>query len=115
MRILTATSPLLFALALALASCQSQQHTVTPASSDQVSVCRLCYDISQSELRTWFAGKGRPRDHLFEKRVHQCPDCASEVVVSEQGETLVLQCARCAPAGVACDRCRPRDQGTPAN
>ncbi len=39
-----------------------------------------------------------------------CPDCKSELSIYTEGSTLKAKCASCAPEGVDCDRCVPKQE-----
>lgn len=96
---------LLYSIAgLALVGCESTQHRVAPAAPmdirDGVRIgCKLCYD----QTRTVSHAKGVS----FKQRVHQCPDCKTDVSLYSEGGVAKMKCANCAPEGVACNRCLP--------
>lgn len=93
-------------LALALASCQSPQpkHRMAEPDSGTKIVCRKCYDEAVRALT------GPPKHRRYQMvPKHQCADCFSDVAVYEDGGVLMIKCGRCAPDGVACDKCLPPD------
>lgn len=40
---------------------------------------------------------------------HRCTDCLSDMEVYQDSGTFMIKCVRCAPDGVACDKCVPSD------
>ncbi len=76
--------------------------------------CQLCYDESMQILRDYGGPKGNPLGNRFATiRKHECPDCRTQVKFYSQAGRPMIKCARCAPAGLPCDRCLP-PQTTPA-
>ena len=88
---------------LAISSCQSDQHKMTESAPGKKSVCTQCYDHMTTIVRT--KGSGTHTD-----MTHACPGCKSEMSVYTGADgVMMMKCAGCAPAGVACDKCQPRD------
>ena len=90
-----------------LAACSSMQHDVSKAEPGTVSVCSKCYD----QIRK-VRGTGGPRGGLATNRTittHMCEDCKAEMSVFEKDGVLMVRCATCAPEGVPCDRCSPKE------
>jgi hypothetical protein len=57
-------------------------------------------------------GKGTPwtRNETIER--HMCPDCKGDMKIYTEDGKLKVQCSKCAPEGVACDRCLPPGHGS---
>ena len=97
---------LFFVLACGIGGCAGEKHVVL-GSRDGVSMqCRLCFDETvkvrklHRDQKSW-----RYRDVAIRK--HQCPDCTGNVEYYFKEGKAMVRCARCAPAGVDCDRCLP--------
>lgn len=88
-----------------LAGCE-QPHRMAQPKPDTKIVCQRCYDVISTERHT------PPRSDTpwdVEVSKHQCPDCKSEVNIYRKNGVLMVRCPRCAPEGLACDRCLPPD------
>lgn len=101
--------PLLFtALAvcpLLIGACQSDKHTMAEPKPGEVVVCSKCYDeIIKVKRRSGHRGPVRTEN----VSVHQCSECRTEMSIYSESGVLMVKCARCAPAGVPCDKCLPR-------
>ncbi len=99
--ILTAASAI-----LAL-GCATSKHDVAKAQAGQVSVCTKCYDQIRKVRST-----GGPRGGLATHRTittHMCEECKDEMTIYEKDGVLMVRCAACAPEGVDCDRCVPKE------
>lgn len=95
---------------LAIGGCQSQkQHhaIIEGESGQQFAVCSKCFDEIQKVRST-----GGPRGGLTTNRkirVHMCEECKTEMsIYSDQDGALIVKCSKCAPTGLPCDKCRPR-------
>ena len=89
---------------VALIGCQSQ-HVVKPAAPGQTTVCSKCYDEIVKARST-----GGPRGGLRTNKMivkHVCGDCKTEMSIYSEQDVLMIRCAKCAPEGIPCDRCRP--------
>jgi len=85
-------------------ACQSPKprHRMAEAEPGTKVACQLCYDEAVRALT------GPPKHRRYTTVLkHRCPDCFSDVAIYKNGGTLMIKCARCAPAGVACDKCLP--------
>lgn len=94
---------------LAIAGCQSSQpkHRITEPEKGTTIACRMCYDEAVRVLT------GPPKHRRYKTVLkHRCPDCSSDVAIYQDSGTLMIKCARCAPEGVACDKCLPPDGET---
>ena len=86
------------------------KHVMTQPATGQVMACQLCYDeiVKVRKSHVPVAPKSVPRhNRLVEVKRHACPDCKTEAVFYDEDGALMVRCARCAPDGVACDRCLP--------
>lgn len=89
-----------------LTGCSSMQHDVSKPEPGTVSVCSKCYDQIRKVRST-----GGPRGGLATNRTvttHMCEDCKAEMSIFEKDGVLMVRCATCAPDGVPCDRCSPK-------
>ncbi len=101
----------LAAFLLVSLGCKSNQHQVTSGRTDYPMACQLCYDEARRVLSYH---RGGPRAGGYKTiKMHQCPDCRSEVTTYMQDGQPMIRCPRCAPEGVACDRCLPPKSNTP--
>ena len=91
-------------LSAELTGCQSQ-HAMTAAPPGQTTVCAKCYDEIVKARST-----GGPRGGLRTNKMiarHACEECRTEMSIYAEQDLLMIKCAKCAPEGVPCDRCRP--------
>jgi hypothetical protein len=87
--------------------CATSKHDVAKAQAGQVSVCTKCYDQIRKVRST-----GGPRGGLATHRTittHMCEECKDEMTIYEKDGVLMVRCAACAPEGVDCDRCVPKE------
>ncbi len=94
-------------LASMLSACASDKHTITQPAEGKVAVCRACYD-EISKVRSTQPRTGITTTRTV--RTHMCTDCKSELSIYTEGSTLKAKCASCAPEGVNCDRCVPKQE-----
>lgn len=98
---------LLAAVSVLLASgCATDKHEMVKAEAGQVSVCTKCYDQIRKVRNT-----GGPRGGLATNRTittHMCEDCKNEMTIYEKDGVMKVRCPTCAPEGVDCDRCVPK-------
>ena len=94
-------------LASLLSACASDKHSMTEPTDGKVAVCRACYD-EISKVRSTQPRTGITTTRTI--RTHMCPDCKSELSIYTEGSTLKAKCASCAPEGVDCDRCVPKQE-----
>lgn len=95
------------ASAILAQGCATSKHDVVKAHAGQVSVCTKCYDQIRKVRST-----GGPRGGLATNRTittHMCEECKDEMTIYERDGVLMVRCATCAPAGVDCDRCVPKE------
>lgn len=90
-----------------LSACASDKHTMTQLADGKVAVCRACYD-EISKVRSTQPRTGTTTTRTI--RTHMCPDCKSELSIYTEGSTLKAKCVSCAPEGVDCDRCVPKQE-----
>lgn len=64
--------------------------------------CRMCYD----EMKQASLGMSGAQNPGVYKR-HACEGCKTEMSVYSEDGMVKMKCAKCAPEGVACDRCLP--------
>lgn len=91
----------------AFTACQSAQprHRITEPETGTNIACQLCYDEAVRALT------GPPKHRRYKTVLkHRCPDCFSDVAIYEDNGALMIKCARCAPEGVACNKCLPPDK-----
>ena len=101
--------PFLFAAlavgGFALGACQSDKHTMVEPQLGQTVVCSKCYDqIRKARSR------GGPTGGLATNRMittHICEDCKTKMSIYTEDGVLMVKCAKCAPAGLPCDKCLP--------
>ncbi len=90
-----------------LTACQTDKHTMVEPGPGTPIVCRQCYTqiekVHAEYGRHWGLYSGG--DRIIER--HQCPDCKTEVSIYSEDGVLTVKCARCAPEGLACDKCLP--------
>lgn len=97
----------------ALTGCQSDKHTMVEPKDGTVIVCKECYDevykMQHSTGSRW--GTTRTETHTR----HDCPSCKSEMSIYTENGVTKVKCAKCAPEGLACDKCLPpKDYVPPA-
>ena len=86
--------------------CATDKHEMVKAEAGQVSVCTKCYDSIRKARST-----GGPRGGLATNRTittHVCEDCKNEMTIYARDGVLMVRCPTCAPEGVDCDRCVPK-------
>lgn len=87
--------------------CASDKHAMTAPQPGQVSVCTKCYDQIQK-----VRGSYSPRHGYSGARTittHMCEDCKNEMTIYEKDGVMKVRCPMCAPEGVDCDRCVPKE------
>ena len=97
--------PALAALLLA-AGCATTKHDIAAAQPGQVSVCTKCYDTVQRYTRqpgSRFGSAG-----TYTTTTHRCEECKDEMTIYSENGVIKVRCPKCAPEGVACDRCTPK-------
>lgn len=89
---------------IAPAGCEGPEHRMVHPKPGTNIVCQQCYDEVNTERRT------APRlgtQYNVIVRTHMCPACGTEMSIYRESGVLMVKCARCAPAGLACDQCLP--------
>ncbi len=89
-------------MGILLCACESSKHTMVAPAAGTKAMCRMCYDEVQ-KVRTQ-SGRSVTGTNVTIKR-HQCPDCKTEMSIYTENGVLMVKCAMCAPAGMACDKC----------
>ncbi len=96
---------------LALPACRTDTHVMVEPAPGTTIVCRECYAQITKVRRTYGFGPDRAirpgREWLVAR--HQCPGCKSEMSIYREDGVVTIKCARCAPDGLACDKCLPPD------
>ncbi len=95
-----------FALAgAALSACQSDKHTMVEPKDGTVIVCTECYNevykVQHPSGSRWGGTVSQTRTR------HECPSCKTEMSIYTENGVTKVKCARCAPEGLACDKCLP--------
>lgn len=112
--ILSITAAMAIGTAAWITGCASTSgktaHQVVSQAADHKIQCQKCYDEVIRIRRSFDKGKHRwKKTHMITR--HVCPDCKTELsIYTEDGKPMV-KCAKCAPEGVACDRCLPPQPG----
>jgi hypothetical protein len=102
--------------ALGLAGCQTDKHAMSGAQPGVKPVCRECYELA-TQYQQWypsryytgsrFGGSSGGEYRTVIDRVHQCPECKTDVSFYTENGVQMIKCAKCAPDGLACDLCAP--------
>ena len=96
-------------LVLLAVGCQSDKHTMVEPKPGTLVVCQECYD-EVAKVRRRAGHRGRA--YTQNVSVHQCPQCQTEMSIYTENGVLMVKCAKCAPEGLACDKCLPPRDGT---
>jgi hypothetical protein len=107
-------SILLTSLVLAspvLSACQTDKHTMVEPPPGSRVVCRECYD--EVYKVTYPTGSRWGTTYQETRTRHQCSSCKTEMSIYSENGVLKVKCARCAPEGLACDKCLPPKDYTP--
>ncbi len=92
-----------------LAGCESTggngKHDMAAQEDGHVIGCKMCYDEAVRVRETHPKAGAATRDRIIKK--HMCPDCKTEMVLYNEGDTPMIKCAHCAPEGVPCSKCMP--------
>lgn len=90
----------------ALAGCESTGgHKMSEGNGDHVIVCKMCYDEAKTIRQEYAKGAQWSSNQVIKK--HMCPDCQVEMTTYTQDGKPMIKCAKCAPEGMACDKCSP--------
>jgi hypothetical protein len=85
---------------------QARQNVGQPAQAEgKVIQCKTCYEAVVTTMRQHPKGGAAGPRHRISRM--KCADCKSDMETYSEGGKLMMQCAKCAPAGVECDKCRP--------
>lgn len=91
---------------MALMGCEKPEHRMAQPKPGTKIACQQCYD----EISTiWRTPHRSDTPWNIVVRTHMCPACKSEMSLYRENGVLMVKCARCAPEGLACDRCLPPD------
>ncbi len=95
----------------ALSACQSDKHTMVEPKDGTVNVCTECYnEVYKVQHASGSRGGGTvTQSHTR----HVCPECKTEMSIYTQNGVAMVKCAKCAPEGLACDKCLPPKGWTP--
>lgn len=98
---------------IGLAACQSGKHTMVEPKDGTVIVCKLCYDevYKMTHSSEYLRGATYQQTHSR----HECPSCKTEKSIYTENGVAKVRCAKCAPEGLACDKCLPPKGYTPPN
>jgi hypothetical protein len=106
-----AVTALVFGSASLLAGCagshqegNAPQHSVSE-SGGHVMGCQLCYDETKSSERYGKNSAAYPGVHII--HTHKCEGCKADVTNYTEDGKPMIKCPKCAPDGVACDKCLP--------
>ena len=107
---LIATVPLVFFILTWSTGCQTtgRNHALRAAADNDsgVVVCQQCYDMAVRHRDAFKGGKGFGAEYKTVTK-HQCAECQGEISLYVENDTPMIKCQRCAPEGIACDRCLP--------
>lgn len=88
---------------LALIGCDAPKHKMVETQPGKSSICRLCYEeIVNVPPNPRYAPMGVIRRH-------KCEECKSEMSIYMEDGVKKIRCGKCAPDGMDCDKCLPRD------
>lgn len=74
-------------------------------------VCKECYDeIYKVQHST---GPRSATSYTQTHTKHECPSCKTEMSIYTENGVTTVRCAKCAPEGLACDKCLPPKDYTP--
>ena len=80
------------------------QHSVSE-SGGHVMGCQMCYDETKSSEQYGKNAAAYPGVHIV--KTHKCEGCKADVTVYTEDGKPMIKCPKCAPDGVACDKCLP--------
>ena len=95
------------AAALLAGGCATDKHDMVKAEAGQVSVCTKCYDQIQKVRGSYHPRYGYSGTRTI--TTHVCEDCKNEMTIYEKDGVMKVRCPTCAPEGVDCDRCVPKE------
>ena len=91
---------------LLLGGCESTGgHGMAKQKDGYAMACQKCYDEVKIVRRQHLKGTEWSQRRVIRK--HMCPDCKTEATIYTQDGKPMIKCSKCAPEGVACDRCMP--------
>jgi len=92
------------AVGVILTGCDAPKHKMVETPPGKKTICRMCYDeIVKVPPHPRYGPMGGVR------RVHKCTGCNSDATYYDENGVLKIRCAGCAPEGMDCDKCLPRD------
>jgi len=88
-----------------LTACQSDKHTMVEPPPGSKTICTQCYD-EVYKVTHWGSARGGAPSRQTHTR-HECTSCKTEMSIYSENGVLMVKCAKCAPEGLACDKCLP--------
>jgi hypothetical protein len=101
----------LAACGLALSACQSDKHTMVEPKDGTAIGCKECYDEVYKTTHSTGSRWGTSYQQTHSR--HECASCKTEISIYSEDGVLKVKCAKCAPEGLACDKCLPPKGYTP--
>ncbi len=92
---------------LLLAGCEGTGgHKMAAVSSgaEHEMMCKACYNEVKAVRR---ASPKEPWSRNQVIRKHHCADCKTDMTFYTEEGVPMVKCSKCAPEGVACDKCVP--------
>ncbi len=92
---------------LLIAGCEGaggHKMVAAPSGTEHEIMCKACYDEIKLVRRGGLKGPWSPDQFM---RVHHCEGCKTDMTFYMQEGVTMVKCPKCAPEGVACDRCVP--------
>lgn len=86
-------------------ACQSDKHMMIEPASGSKTICAQCYD-EVYKMTHWGSSRGGAPYRQTHTR-HECASCRTEMSIYSENGVLMVKCAKCAPEGMACDKCLP--------
>jgi hypothetical protein len=99
-----------FLLAGCAASGADTEHEMVSEAADYPIGCQKCYDEVKRVRKAAAGGQKWRKTQVIRK--HKCSDCKAEMSTYTVDGQPMIKCPKCAPEGMACDRCLPPKQGT---
>ena len=96
---------------LSLSACQSDKHAMVEPKDGTVITCKACYTEIYKTQHPSGSRWGGSATQTHER--HVCPDCKTEMSIYSENGVPIVKCAKCAPEGLACDKCLPPKGWTP--
>lgn len=84
-------------------------HEVAVQTADHRMGCQKCYDEVRQVLTSHSKGAAWPKAKVFKR--HACPECRGDMTIYAEDGKPMIKCPKCAPQGIACDRCLAPEAG----